>query len=258
MMIFFSISTVLSCWMVMSFEGAVGCTLAFVAAAYYWYYYCERIYLRFYWEREEAGWNPRESIDSNDEPHEQQITQSSRTDAEDHRVRTPKKKGLFGYLRSMISFNITQPEEDERTHRLSGASASSCGHSSNGHMTTTGAQMHDPHSNMFLSLPEIPPTGQQQYLQQPPQPHMTQFVSRGVVLEGYLTKRGGTSQKVIDFRTEPWERRSCGKLQGEQPLHLSSVLQDGSMLLSHLEACSAHGPLSIVCPSALAFLGGGR
>ena len=62
MMIFFSISTVLSCWMVMSFEGAVGCTLAFVAAAYYWYYYCERIYLRFYWEREEAGWNPRESI----------------------------------------------------------------------------------------------------------------------------------------------------------------------------------------------------
>ena len=30
---------------------------------------------------------------------------------------------------------------------------------------------------------------------------------KGVVMEGYLTKRGGSTQRYLDFRSEPWERR---------------------------------------------------
>eukprot|EP01032_Pedospumella_encystans_P017955 gene17955-20451_t len=56
MMFTFSTATVLSCWVVMSFEASLGCSVSFLVAASYWYKYCERIYLRFYWNPEEAGW----------------------------------------------------------------------------------------------------------------------------------------------------------------------------------------------------------
>jgi hypothetical protein len=61
MMIFFVLSTVLSFWVVMTLEAALGCTACFAVAARYWYYYCERIYLSFYWEEETTDWNPRDS-----------------------------------------------------------------------------------------------------------------------------------------------------------------------------------------------------
>jgi hypothetical protein len=67
MMIFFALSTVLSFWVVMTFEAAVGCTACFAIASRYWYIYCERIYLSFYWDAEATGWNSREgSIDENE------------------------------------------------------------------------------------------------------------------------------------------------------------------------------------------------
>eukprot|EP00601_Ochromonadales_sp_CCMP2298_P033156 CAMPEP_0173353994 /NCGR_PEP_ID=MMETSP1144-20121109/16934_1 /TAXON_ID=483371 /ORGANISM="non described non described, Strain CCMP2298" /LENGTH=244 /DNA_ID=CAMNT_0014302485 /DNA_START=173 /DNA_END=904 /DNA_ORIENTATION=+ len=57
MMLTFAVSTVLSFWVVMSFAGALSSTACFVVASYYWWKYCERIWLRFYWdESAEGGW----------------------------------------------------------------------------------------------------------------------------------------------------------------------------------------------------------
>ncbi len=59
MMLLFAISTTLSFWVVMNFESAVGSTVVFVIAARYWYYYTERIYLRFYWDPAQNAWDDR-------------------------------------------------------------------------------------------------------------------------------------------------------------------------------------------------------
>ncbi|KAJ1429416.1 hypothetical protein B484DRAFT_60373 [Ochromonadaceae sp. CCMP2298] len=45
MMLTFAVSTVLSFWVVMSFAGALSSTACFVVASYYWWKYCERIWL---------------------------------------------------------------------------------------------------------------------------------------------------------------------------------------------------------------------
>jgi hypothetical protein len=56
MMVLFSIATILSFWAVFSFPSAVGGTVVFLIASRQWYFYCERIYLRFYWQDEESKW----------------------------------------------------------------------------------------------------------------------------------------------------------------------------------------------------------
>eukprot|EP01032_Pedospumella_encystans_P015927 gene15927-18192_t len=48
---------------VMTFNGAIISTFLTLVAARTWYYFCERIYLRFYWKVQEGAWNeaPRDS-----------------------------------------------------------------------------------------------------------------------------------------------------------------------------------------------------
>lgn len=57
MMVLFAVSTIISFWVVMSYYSAAGSSVAFLVAARYWYYYSERIYLRFYWDAEKEKWN---------------------------------------------------------------------------------------------------------------------------------------------------------------------------------------------------------
>mmetsp|Transcript_20003 Transcript_20003/g.34016 ORF Transcript_20003/g.34016 Transcript_20003/m.34016 type:complete len:320 (-) Transcript_20003:32-991(-) len=67
MMLMFATSTVLSFWVVMTFEGAIGCTACFVIASFYWWKYCERIWLRFYWKVEDTGWRDGRRTNSIDD-----------------------------------------------------------------------------------------------------------------------------------------------------------------------------------------------
>ena len=57
MMTMFAMSTVWVFWSVMTLKEAATCTAVFGIAARQWYYYCERIYLRFYWNKDESNWN---------------------------------------------------------------------------------------------------------------------------------------------------------------------------------------------------------
>lgn len=66
MMMMFAVSTMLSFWVVMNFESAMGSTAIFVVAARYWYYYTERIYLRFYWDSDKSAWDEERTAE-NDE-----------------------------------------------------------------------------------------------------------------------------------------------------------------------------------------------
>jgi hypothetical protein len=64
MMVCFSLSTVLIFWSVYDFYPAIISSGLFLVAWYFWYSYCERIYLRFFWDEQDTGWNPedRESM----------------------------------------------------------------------------------------------------------------------------------------------------------------------------------------------------
>lgn len=66
MIVLFSISTILSFWAVMTTFSAAGSTLVWLVASRYYYIYCERIYLRFYWKEEQDYW--RRSADFSDDP----------------------------------------------------------------------------------------------------------------------------------------------------------------------------------------------
>lgn len=66
MIVLFSISTILSFWAVMSLEAATGATAVWLVASRYYYFYCERIYLRFYWKEEQDYW--RRSEDHQSDP----------------------------------------------------------------------------------------------------------------------------------------------------------------------------------------------
>lgn len=67
MMILFSLSTILSFWAVMSLEAASASTCVWVIACRYYYYYCERIYLRFYWKEEKDYLRREDIFGDNDE-----------------------------------------------------------------------------------------------------------------------------------------------------------------------------------------------
>lgn len=53
----FAFSTVWVFWAVMTTWEATTCTVVFLFAARIWYYYSERIYLRFFWNKNESNWN---------------------------------------------------------------------------------------------------------------------------------------------------------------------------------------------------------
>jgi hypothetical protein len=74
MMLMFSISTVLSFWVVMTLEAATVATFLWMIACRYYYFYSERIVLRFYWKEEIDHWkrtdsdNPVQDEDGDEPP----------------------------------------------------------------------------------------------------------------------------------------------------------------------------------------------
>jgi hypothetical protein len=199
MMIMFSVSTVLSCWVVMSFEASIGCSIAFAVASCYWYKYCERIYLRFYWESEEAGWDARNnSFDDLSEqeptvPHAYKETIQAKETA-GARKKESKRRNVFNFL----SRNKKQPE-GAASRRVSKEStrerenSSTVGQHPLKRTLTSSSQVSDYGGTAHGNLPVNASWA-------------AASANRGVVMEGYLTKRGGGT-KMMDFRNEPWERR---------------------------------------------------
>jgi hypothetical protein len=55
MMVLFAVSTILTFWFVFTLYSSIVATLVFVVAGRFWYVYCERIYLRFYWDDSDVG-----------------------------------------------------------------------------------------------------------------------------------------------------------------------------------------------------------
>eukprot|EP01032_Pedospumella_encystans_P018117 gene18117-20634_t len=201
MMITFSAATVLSCWVVMSFEASVGCSISFAVAACYWYKYCERIYLRFYWESEDAGWKPRSgSFDPNEEDPAAQ-TENPLTKANSYmskqqtKANKKSKNGLFRMVFGTKRTKSTAGEENDQRSRSNSAGSYQPPLMTN--ITTTNILQRTLTNTSFSS--EVPGM--------PINPNWAATsTSRGVIMEGYLTKRGGNAQKFLN-RSEPWERR---------------------------------------------------
>ena len=72
MILCMGMSTVWMCWVIMNVNEAFAATAVFAIAVRQWYFYCERIYLRFYWNKDESDWSTGDLEDSglsyNDEP----------------------------------------------------------------------------------------------------------------------------------------------------------------------------------------------
>lgn len=206
MMITFSVATVLSCWVVMSFEASVGCSVSFAIAACYWYKYCERIYLRFYWDPEETGWNagtgtfddlaemdPSQQIEQSHNP----LTKANSYLPKELANKPKKKKGFVGMIfgKGSSKNKVEAPGEQDRSRSRSGSngSAALAGSPSVGlqrTLTNNSVSSEAPNFHLPTNLNWAATSAQ-----------------RGIVMEGYLTKRGGSTQKFMDFRNEPWERR---------------------------------------------------
>ena len=223
MMIMFALSTLLSCWVVMSFEGAVGCSVAFLVAAYHWYKYCERIYLRFYWDDDEFGWNSRgssiESFDAHDPAYSDTAAQPGHFDSSLHYSKTkrrPSMKSVYGFFRKGSFAKSTSSRQksgsgsgsDKRSsddeHRNSNDKRSVSGRSNSSNRTANLLSLltRDRAISEVASEASAAPTVHTTTLTTAPLPSL----KKGVVMEGYLTKRGGGTS-YLDFRSEPWERR---------------------------------------------------
>eukprot|EP00598_Pedospumella_elongata_P016830 CAMPEP_0185016506 /NCGR_PEP_ID=MMETSP1098-20130426/100407_1 /TAXON_ID=89044 /ORGANISM="Spumella elongata, Strain CCAP 955/1" /LENGTH=482 /DNA_ID=CAMNT_0027545711 /DNA_START=31 /DNA_END=1479 /DNA_ORIENTATION=+ len=186
MMIMFSASTVLSCWVVMDLYGAVGCSIAFAIAACYWYKYCERIYLRFYWDEDDIQWEPR---DSNVGPGDMSPRNTdgpsgnSPNELSFHKKKRAAKKSMFSFFqrtdakskRSTQRSVDSDAVESDQQRSVSGDNAAAAAYDARGANVT--------------------------------RPVSSTSAARGVVMDGYLTKRGGSTANYLDFRSEPWERR---------------------------------------------------
>ena len=223
MMIMFAISTVLSCWVVMNFEAAIGCTIAFFFAAINWYKYCERIYLRFYWNREDAGWSSvNDAIEDAEDPADMgknnpRRNHSTTVATTAHVKHTPRN--LFDLLFHRSKSHDAHSAEHERSpHSQQNSNGPPIKRSTSlnsvqsvslarlmGNATSTNTLNRsdsdhgsDAHSDGAPSRSGETTTWTPNYTG----PHRG-----GVMLEGYMTKRGGSTQRYLDFRSEPWERR---------------------------------------------------
>lgn len=68
MVFLFSLSTVMLFWVVMNLYSAGFSTIVYLLGARYWWYYCERIYLRFYWKSEESRWRQDSILETEESP----------------------------------------------------------------------------------------------------------------------------------------------------------------------------------------------
>lgn len=209
MVMMFSVATVLSCWVIMSVAGAAGCTIAFGFAAYNWYKYCQRIYLRFYWDKEEeAGWNSGgEGADEEDPAGNDRVDGPKRRESVVNSFQATKAKrsttkGIFGFFRKTKARRGDSGQDDDSSSGDGGSQKSASTKSSHTIRTTTslaqfmrgrGSGKSEATTETGVALTD-------------PSVWKKADGSRGIAMEGYLSKQS-TSQKRLKFRSVPWKRR---------------------------------------------------
>eukprot|EP00601_Ochromonadales_sp_CCMP2298_P036055 CAMPEP_0173359732 /NCGR_PEP_ID=MMETSP1144-20121109/20204_1 /TAXON_ID=483371 /ORGANISM="non described non described, Strain CCMP2298" /LENGTH=432 /DNA_ID=CAMNT_0014309025 /DNA_START=95 /DNA_END=1389 /DNA_ORIENTATION=- len=207
----FVVSTAWLFWCVMTFYQALASNIAFFIAARYWYFYCERIYLRFYWSRStDEAWNlQRESgisVDANPADNRQQ------TDNIQTYIQPPRS--LYKFIAS--SFRAPLPRPSTRHSRDSDSRSSM----QSGPPRELGAAEQ---AAAFALRIDVLPLAQ------------TGTSTRGVAMEGYFTTlvsnrwerryfvltSGGD---IVIYRTRQGYRHAPKEPAYTRPLHLLDFL----------------------------------
>ena len=200
----FTSATIWLFFCVMNFWEAVAATGVFAIAIRYWYYYCERIYLRFYWKTQEDQWsgNPAErdsrmlSEDENPAnfktiavPEENTATstgqfkkkkisilgswgfgkkKNGKDDGADIEMEASEKRT---YGNGLLNMMFRNPENMSEEQRASITETSKTNNSNNKHSGVAATSS-----------------------------------NRSVAMEGYLTMRGHSEQQIVSD-SRRWERR---------------------------------------------------
>ncbi len=202
MMVLFSLSTVLSFWAVMSFESAIAGTIVYIIAGRQWYYYCERIYLRFYWKEAESKWHANDD-DTDDDPAavDPPLPNLHQNPIHDHHSdRVIARRTSDGYStgggddRSTNADSTGTPEKKKKSFTR-GIKFPKLSRKPNNDL-----------SKNLLSSGEMSPQAKRPTSTiQANAKNAAVSTKFQVIMEGYLLKKGGYS--AIDFNKEPWERR---------------------------------------------------
>eukprot|EP01039_Chlorochromonas_danica_P006749 gene6749-7459_t len=205
MMVLFSITTTLSFWAVMAFESAVGSTVMFVLAARYWWVYSERIYLRFYWDPKEEGYQASEGPDRDSYSPPPPLEPELVSDNPIH-----EKHGVDRVQSSISEFNQSVSPDDVLTERDEETDKAKA----------KGFKVFIPKAFRRTSEKKIAsPSSKDDPTRQTSSASVTTSGLPGelsygaavvvVVMEGYLTKRGkesGSGNRLVDLKSEPWQR----------------------------------------------------
>lgn len=190
MMFLFSLSTILSFWAVMSFPSAVGGTIVFVIASRQWYYYSERVFLRFFWNEGESKWQTRD--DDNPAMVEPPIPNFHANPIHDHQL----GGRALDEATHRKSFSDSRGKGKSKKSLLRVFRFSRSGKASSKTRTSSDATRQNSVANEKRLI------SSSSYLDSPKRESEMMFE---VVMEGYLLKKG--SYSGIEFKKEPWERR---------------------------------------------------
>mmetsp|Transcript_12862 Transcript_12862/g.28565 ORF Transcript_12862/g.28565 Transcript_12862/m.28565 type:complete len:421 (-) Transcript_12862:113-1375(-) len=184
MICMFALSTVWQFWLVMTVPEASICTAVMVVGARQWYFYCERIYLRFYWNKNDLDWNG----DDDDE--------LGNTGNQDHHDVEPKPQPHTGTAGTGAG---TEAGTEAGTGGTGGSGAGSVAGG-------TGNPLHSQTIKKQVSFPFPWRSPSNTSLTSEPS---VELPSKGVAMEGYLTTQGSAAgpQPVMEARR--WERRYC-------------------------------------------------
>jgi hypothetical protein len=186
MMVLFSLSTILSFWAVFSFYAAVGATAVYVIAARYWYFYSERIYLRFYWNVDDSRYA---TSDDGDNP---VANLPPGSNGENYVERTISRSPADPYGVDFTKDSSLGSANGEMKKKRGGFKISRLlKKSTNNSMT----------ENLLTSKVENSPGNAS-----PGRSQVTSSNKYDIAMEGYLLKKG-SNNVLADFNKEPWERR---------------------------------------------------
>lgn len=182
MMAFFSIATILAFWVTMTPQAAAFSTFVWVVALRMYYYYCERIYLRFFWKVDKGVWEKGDETDpaamDDDEPgvsksqsplHKQERSDSiARHGSNDSDRRNSKRDSRRVGLLSSLRWRRRSSSEGKASRRSSAVSG--------------------------VAMGELTPSSH---------PH-------AIAMEGFLLVRRRISSKMVptlDYTQYKWDRR---------------------------------------------------
>jgi hypothetical protein len=187
MMILFSLSTILSFWAVMSFYAAIGATAVYVIAARYWYYYSERIYLRFYWNVADSQYA---TSDDGDNP-AANLPPDLANNGENYGERTISKSPADPYGVDFTKDSSLGSANGEIKKKRGGIKIPRLLKKSNKELTENLLTNKIENTRGNASPGKTTVTSSNKY---------------DIAMEGYLLKKG-SNNVLADFNKEPWERR---------------------------------------------------